>query len=186
VQHEVQKQRILNAFQALELRPTTSWKKIRQAYRSQAKIWHPDTNHSEESINRTVEINEAYAYLSTFFDAKDRLNDPSGIIRNLTLGNEYSIKTNHRGEVKKRLIRFYDNKLASEDRRKDRRAETILIHLNFWLCFINVLLLPPALTILLGWNGLLLAFTSNVLFILFTMSAVRNLHAIKWMRKLNN
>ena len=180
MQHEVQKQKIINAFQVLELNPTTSWKKIRHSYRSQAKIWHPDTNSSQEAKARTVLINEAYDFLSDFFDKSGRLNDPSGIIRHLTAYKDHSIKTNHRGEVKKRLIRFYDNKLASEDRNKDRRLETILIHVNFWFCLVNVFIMPPALTVLFGWNGFLLGLTSNLIFILFTMSAVRNLHVIRW------
>ncbi|MCE2713032.1 MAG: DnaJ domain-containing protein [Cryomorphaceae bacterium] len=184
MQHEVQKQRVLHAFQVLELKPTTSWKKIRHSYRSQAKIWHPDTNSSQEAKSRTVEINEAYEYLTGFFDKAGRLNDPSGIILKLTTTKDHSIKTNHRGEVKKRLIRFYNNKLASEDRSKDRRVETILIHLNFWFCLMNVLILPPVLAVLFGWNGFLLSLTSNFIFILFTMSAVRNLHHIKWTRKI--
>ncbi len=182
MRYEVQKQRVLNAFHVLELKPTQSWKKIRQAYRLQAKIWHPDKNHHPEAESKTIQLNEALDFLSGFFDQAGKLNDPSGIIRNLTQTKDHSIKTNHRGEVKKRLIRFYDNKLASEDRRKDRRTETILIHLNFWFCVVNVLLLPPALTILFGWNGLFLGFTSNLIFILFTMSAVRNLHRIRFIK----
>lgn len=178
MQHEVQKQKVFQAFQVLELKPTTSWKRIRHSYRSQAKIWHPDANSSQEAKSRTVQINEAYEFLSSFFDKAGRLNDPSGIILQLTTAKDHSIKTNHRGEVKKRLIRFYNNKLASEDRSKDRRLETILIHLNFWFCLMNVLILPPTLTVLFGWNGFLLALTSNVIFILFTMSAVRNLDRI--------
>ena len=182
MQHEVQKQKIINAFQVLELNPTTSWKKIRHSYRSQAKIWHPDTNSSQEAKSRTVQINEAYEFLSDFFDKSGRLNDPSGIIRHLTAYKDHSIKTNHRGEVKKRLIRFYDNKLASEDRSKDRRMETILIHLNFWFSLTNVIILPPALIVIFGWNGFLLGLTSNLIFILFTMSAVRNLDRITFVQ----
>jgi hypothetical protein len=179
VQQEVQRQKILNSFQILDLKPTSSWKKIKQAYKTQAKKWHPDRNSLEEAKTRTAQINESYDFLSTFFDTSGSLNDPSGFFRSLDTGKDHAIKTNHRGEVKKRLIRFYGNKLASDDRRRDRRIETILIHLNFWFCVVNVLILPPALSIIFGWNGLLLALTANLIFILFTMSAVRNIHKIR-------
>lgn len=181
MQHEVQKKKILNAFQILDLKPTSSWKKIKQAYKIQAKKWHPDRNDDVTANERTSQLNQAYTFLGQFFDQAGRLHDPSGIIRQLTENTAASVKTNHRGEVKKRLIRFYNGGLAQEDRRKDRRMETILIHLNFWFSLSNLMLLPPVLAIYMGWNGILLALTSNLLFILFTMSAARNLHRIKWM-----
>jgi hypothetical protein len=183
MQHEAHKQEVSKAFQVLDLNPTSSWKKIRFAYRTQAKKWHPDTNNSEDAKTRTAQINEAFDFLSNFFDKAGLLNDPSRIIRSLTIGNDQNIKTNHRGQLKKRLIRFYNTKLASEDRRKDRRMETILIHMNFYFSFVNVLIMPPTLTLLFGWNGLLMALTSNLIFLLFTMSAVRNLHRIRFLQK---
>jgi DnaJ-class molecular chaperone len=182
VQQDIQKRKILLSFQILDLKPTSSWKKIKYAYKIQAKKWHPDRNSDVTAHERTLKLNEAYDFLGQFFDQYGRLNDPSGLILDLTTNGASSTKTNRRGEVKKRLIRFYHGGLAQEERRKDRKIETILIHLNFWFSISNLMLLPPVLAICMGWNGILLALTSNVLFILFTMSAVRNLHRIKFLR----
>lgn len=175
-----QREKLIEAFQALDIQPTISWKRIRSAYRKQISIWHPDRNNDSKASEKTILINEAYSLLQPFFSEKGKLMDTSGLLSSLCSKTDHSIKTNHRGKVKERLIRYYDGGLAQGDGSTGNKLEIILIHLNFWFCVINIVLLPPVLIGMMGWNGLLLALTSNVIFLLFTMSAARNLHRIGW------
>lgn len=177
---QIKREYIISSFETLCIAPTTNFKRIRKAYLRQSKIWHPDRNTLPEAGKQILKINEAYAYLRIFFDQNGQLNDPSGIIRSLLEEKEYSIKTNHRTEIKTHLIAFYRGGLAFEKTTSTKTIENIVVYINFFLTLINLIILPPLLIWKMGWNGLLLALTLNVLLILFTMSAFRNLHKIRW------
>jgi hypothetical protein len=177
---QINRELIVSSFKTLCIAPTTNYKRIRKAYLKQSKIWHPDRNRDSEAGKQILKINEAYTYLRLFFDQKGQLNDTSGIVRSLLQAKEYSIKTNHRTEIKTRLIAFYRGGLAYEKNTSTRTVENIVVYINFFVSLVNLIILPPLLIWKMGWNGLLLALTINVLLILFTMSAFRNLHKIRW------
>jgi hypothetical protein len=177
---QIKREYIVSSFKTLCIQPTINYKKIRRAYLKQSKIWHPDRNRDSEAGKQILKINEAYTYLRLFFDQKGQLNDASGIVRSLLQAKEYSIKTNHRTEIKTQLIAFYRGGLAYEKNTSTRTIENIIVYINFFVSLVNLIILPPLLIWKMGWNGLLLALTINVLAILFTMSAFRNLHKIRW------
>jgi len=53
------------AFKILQIEETTDEEKIKQAYRSLAKQFHPDDNHAPEATSKFIEITEAYNFLIT-------------------------------------------------------------------------------------------------------------------------
>ena len=178
---QINRELIVLSFKTLCIAPTLNYKRIRKAYLRQSKIWHPDRNTLPEARKEIIKINEAYAYLKLFFDQKYQLNDSSGIIKSLLEVNDFNLNSNHRTELKARLIAFYNNKLANEKKSSSKIIEKILVCVNFFVSLINLTILPTVLIWKMGWNGLFLSLTINVLFILFTMSAIRNLHKIRWL-----
>lgn len=181
---QINRELIASCFKTLGIAPTTDYKRIRKAYLVQSKIWHPDRNKLNEASEQTIKINDSYSYLSLYFDHKGLLNDTSGIIKSLSEGTDYNIKENHRSEIKSFLIAFYRGELAFEKTNSIKTFENLIIYTNFFLSLINLIILPPILIWKMGWDGLLLAITMNVLFIFFTMSTFRNLHKIKWLSNL--
>ena len=54
----------MNYYQILEIKFDATQEEIKQAYRKQAKKWHPDINQSPEAHVKMIAINQAYEILS--------------------------------------------------------------------------------------------------------------------------
>jgi curved DNA-binding protein CbpA len=55
---------MIDYYSILGIPSSSSKLEIKKAYRRLALIWHPDKNHSPNSSNKFIEINEAYLILS--------------------------------------------------------------------------------------------------------------------------
>ena len=54
---------MIDYYAILNIKPTTSKKKIKEAFKKKAFKWHPDRNHSPDSMAKMQLINEAYLIL---------------------------------------------------------------------------------------------------------------------------
>ena len=53
----------LHYYHVLGLQPGSSLQAIKQAYRTKAKLYHPDLNKSSDAPEKFIEVNEAYEFL---------------------------------------------------------------------------------------------------------------------------
>ena len=53
----------LHYYHVLGLQPGASLQAIKQAYRTKAKLYHPDLNKSSDAPEKFIEVNEAYEFL---------------------------------------------------------------------------------------------------------------------------
>ncbi len=63
---------IEEAYQILEVSPSSSWEEVRQAYREMVKVWHPDRFQDDEKFKaratrKVQDINLAYQVLETHY-----------------------------------------------------------------------------------------------------------------------
>lgn len=53
-----------NYYEILEIKVTASQDEISASYKRLMKVWHPDVNKQADAIEKTKELNQAYATLS--------------------------------------------------------------------------------------------------------------------------
>ena len=54
----------IDYYSILEISPSSTKEEIKSAYKKQAKKWHPDKNHGQDTTKKMQEINEAYLILN--------------------------------------------------------------------------------------------------------------------------
>lgn len=72
---------IKNCFRDLDIKPTSNIDDVKQAYRDQAKVWHPDRFQGDERLQQKAqekikEVNVAYEKILKHLKNPKSINDP--------------------------------------------------------------------------------------------------------------
>lgn len=160
--------------QLLGTEPGCSAEDLKNAYRKKALFWHPDKNSAPEANDMFIAVAEAHAYLQEVLLRSETTNS-------IFLDYDVWRKTEHyqiRQQIKEQLKMSYREFLVFQRSEGIKATECILTHLVFLISFTSVVLLPIVCTIYFGWTGFFMSIFWNILTILVTSSAVRNLNQL--------
>jgi hypothetical protein len=167
-------------FNLLGIPKTASLDELKKAFRNKAKKLHPDRNPSLTAHSDFLELNEAFDFLSSFLKENKRFKTDESTIANSYDNWEKTVKENVRKKVKEQARMSFQAYMNSEHFRSDTLIECFFTHLIFLVTVFNLFILPIVLAYHYAWVGLSMALIENVLMILFTTSAVRNLDKLNW------
>ncbi|MEN9999898.1 MAG: hypothetical protein RI922_2888 [Bacteroidota bacterium] len=167
-------------FSLLGIPKTASLDELKKAFRNKAKKIHPDRNPSLTAHSDFLELNEAFDFLSSFLKENKQFGSEESTIVNSYDNWEKTVKENVRKKVKEQARMSFQAYMNSEHFRSDTLIESFFTHLIFLFTVFNLFILPIVLAYHYAWIGLSMALIENVLMILFTTSAVRNLDKLNW------
>jgi hypothetical protein len=167
-------------FNLLGIPKTASLDDVKKAFRAKAKKIHPDRNTSATAHEDFLELNEAFDFLSSFLKENKRFGADESTLTNSYDNWEKTVKENVRKKVKEQARMRFQTYMNSENFRSDTLIESFLTHLIFLFTVFNLLILPILLAYHYAWIGLSMALIENVLMVLFTSSAIRNLDKLNW------
>lgn len=167
-------------FNLLGIPKTASLDDVKKAFRAKAKKIHPDRNTAATAHEDFLELNEAFDFLYSFLKVNKRFGVDESTLTNSYDNWEKTVKENVRKKVKEQARMSFQAYMNSEYFRSDTLIECFFTHLIFLVTFFNLLILPIVLGYHYAWIGLSMALIENVLMILFTTSAVRNLDKLNW------
>lgn len=166
--------RIRESFKLFELPVHATKTHIKKKYKTLAKLWHPDLNNTEEDSQKFKDLNDAYNTLIAYKNQNSFVLKPEDLY--LKKNEKDLNKESYRKKIKTQLIAFYKTNPLSVSSIKKTRKDYFLININFIFCCLIVLVFPPILTFIFGWEGFMLSAFLIVFLSLFIMSAIRNLH----------
>lgn len=162
-------------YKVLGISPEASLKEIKRAFRSKAKILHPDHNDSPTAHEDFLQLNKAFEIILEFRNVIQN----SAQNENHTDSNwEAHLEEKIRQRLKEKAKNSYRPYTETKDFMLDLSIESIFTHLIFLLSVFNVIILPILLIYKYGSTGLIMSVVANLLMLLFTMSASRNLHKL--------
>jgi len=167
-------------FSLLGIPKTASLDELKKAFRNKAKKIHPDKNPSLTAHSDFLELNEAFDFLASFLKENKQFGSDESTIVNSYDNWEKTVKENVRKKVKEQARMSFQAYMNSEHFRSDTLIESFFTHLIFLFTVFNLFILPIVLGYHYAWIGLSMALIENVLMILFTTSAVRNLDKLNW------
>jgi hypothetical protein len=167
-------------FNLLGIPKKASLDDVKKAFRAKAKKIHPDRNPSLSAHSDFLELNEAFDFLSSFLKENKQFGADESTLNNSYDNWEKTVKENVRKKVKEQARMSFQAYMNSEYFRSDTLIECFFTHLIFLVTVFNLLILPIVLAYHYTWIGLSMALIENVLMILFTTSAVRNLDKLNW------
>lgn len=167
-------------FSLLGIPKTASLDELKKAFRNKAKKIHPDRNPSLTAHSDFLELNEAFDFLASFLKENKQFGSDESTIVNSYDNWEKTVKENVRKKVKEQVRMSFQAYMNSEHFRSDTLIESFFTHLIFLFTVFNLFFLPMVLAYHYAWIGLSMALIENVLMILFTTSAVRNLDKLNW------
>lgn len=154
---------------------------IKRAFRKKAKNLHPDKNPSQKAHEEFLELNEALNFIlelqkekQTFFQYK---STNSEAISNEQAW-EHMVREKVKKHVKEHAKKTFHEYIHSEEFKLYNAMESFGTHMVFTLAFFTVFILPVLLILNFGITGIIMSVFANVFMLLFTMSAVRNLHKL--------
>lgn len=154
---------------------------IKRAFRKKAKNLHPDQNPSEKAHEEFLELNEAVDFIlelqkekQKFFENK--FNDFGAASSEHVW--EHMVREKVKKHVKEHAKKTYHGYINSEEFKLYAAMESFGTHVVFLLAFFTVLILPIILISNFGITGIIMSVFANIFLLLFTMSAVRNLHKL--------
>ena len=167
-------------FSLLGIPKTASLDELKKAFRSKAKKIHPDRNSSPTAHSDFLELNEAFDFLSSFLKENKQFGVDESTIVNSYDNWEKTVKEDVRKKVKEQARMSFQAYMNTENFKTDTLIESFFTHLIFLFTVFNLIVLPLILAYHYAWIGLSMALIENVLMILFTTSAVRNLDKLNW------
>jgi hypothetical protein len=167
-------------FNLLGIPKTASLDDVKKAFRAKAKKIHPDRNPSLSAHSDFLELNEAFDFLSSFLKENKQLGTDESAIANSYDNWEKTVKENVRKKVKEQARMSFQAYMNSEHFRSDTLIECFFTHLIFLFTVFNLFIVPIVLAYHYAWIGLSMALIENILMILFTTSAFRNLDKLNW------
>jgi hypothetical protein len=179
----MQKGQIERLYDILGVSPTATISEIKKAFRLKAKHLHPDRNPSPKAHEEFLELNEAFALL---IELKSNQKDHffQGHSENTQETDEDAweriVKEKVRQRAKQQAKMSYQEYMRSENFRMYSSIEIVFTHFIFLLSLCTLLVLPPILIYAYGPKGIVMSIVINILMLLFTMSAVRNIHKLNF------
>jgi hypothetical protein len=179
----MQKGQIERLYTILGVTPSATISEIKKAFRLKAKHLHPDRNPSPKAHEEFLELNEAFALL---IDLKS--NQKHQILQGRSENNQETddeaweriVKEKVRQRAKQQAKMSYQEYMRSENFRMYSSIEIVFTHFIFLLSLCTLLVLPPILIYAYGPKGIVMSIVINILMLLFTMSAVRNIHKLNF------
>jgi hypothetical protein len=168
-------------FQILGVSHNASIAEIKRAYRKRAKYLHPDRNSSPKAHEEFLELNEAFDFILEFQTEKQQAifnNSHSNQAENSQQAYESMAREKVKRYVKKHVKMNSHEYLHSEEYKLYSSIEVFGTHFVFLIAFFSLLILPILLIYNFGVTGVIMSVMANIFMLLFTMSAVRNLHKI--------
>lgn len=168
-------------YEQLGLPKNASLTELKKAFRSHAKKLHPDRNSSPNAHNEFLAFNEIFDFI-----IKLKKSNPGSKNWESNPGHTESIyqiwerteREKLRQRIKAQAKMNYREYIHSENFKMNSSLATLFTHFIFFFSCLNVFVLPIYLIYTFGRNGIIMSVVLNVFMLLFTMSAVRNLHEL--------
>jgi hypothetical protein len=155
---------------------TASLETIQKAYRTKAKLLHPDKNKQPDAHENFCQLNEAFENLKDFKTGKY-----TNSFENQESESQYNSDREKARERAKAYAKMkYEEFLKTDYYKSVSSLETILMHLSVFLAIVCVIILPIVAIILYGLNGLWASLLINF------VASPMTVHVLKSNFKLNS
>lgn len=166
-------------YTVLGIQKNASLEDIKKAYRTKAKLLHPDRNKNPDSHEQFILLNEAYEYLQNLKTGKNYnpvKRSYTASPRNRKSYEEW--KKEEREKTRARAQHYakmkYEEFIKTDYYRSVASLEIIASHLEFFLSIVVVVIFPLVAMILYGVNGLGAGLLLNFLLLPGTVKSIRN------------
>jgi len=162
----------------LGVEPGVSAENLKKAFRRKAKEIHPDRSNETDANEKFLALHEAYDFLSKLVHPDDPSVKSSLHVEELYKTWEQKERQRVRQQVKDQLKKKYTGNIRYINDPIYEALEIVFVHFTFLLALFSVTILPMILILTYGSTGIFMSVLANVFLLLFTMSAVRNLHRL--------
>lgn len=172
---------IENYYNILGIQKEDSLEIIKKAYRTKAKILHPDKNKSVDAHEQFILLNEAYEYLQNLKTGKLYVRNKKTYTTQKQTYEDW--KKNEREKARARANKYakmkYEEFVKSDYYESISSLSTIASHLSFFFGITIIVILPIFTTIFYGVAGFGIGLLINFILLPFTVTTIRNAPTLK-------